>query len=449
MYDLIILGAGPAGYMAAERAGAAGLSTVLVEKSHLGGVCLNEGCVPSKTILYSAKLYSQAGHSQAYGVTVSNASFDLPAVMIRKEKIVDMLRRGIASTLKKCTVTVETGAGTILPKQGDAFAVQVGGRTIEGKRLLICTGSEAIRLPIPGADQKFVFTNREILSNNVVPKNFVVVGGGVIGLEIATFFAEIGSAVTVVELLPSIGGPIDPEISSILQKELEKKGIVFRLEAKVNAIGDHLVTFENQGKSETIVADIVLMSVGRRPVTKGFGLENINVAVEKNAIKTDEHGRTSIPGVWAAGDVNGFSMLAHTAYREAEVCVNDMLGKKDRMRYNAIPGVIYTHPEVATVGLTLDEATRLGHDASCAKLPLSFSARYVAENEGGRGVCKVVIDKKYGTLLGVHMIGGACSEMIFGAAAMIENELRVDDIKDIVFPHPTVSEVIKDAVWHL
>jgi dihydrolipoamide dehydrogenase len=435
--------------MAAERAGAAGLSTVLVEKSHLGGVCLNEGCVPSKTILYSAKLYSQAGHSQAYGVTVSNASFDLAAVMLRKEKIVDTMRRGIASTLKKCKVTVETGSGTILPKQGDAFAVRVGDRTIEGKRLLICTGSEAIRIPIPGADQKFVFTNREILSNNLVPKNFVVVGGGVIGLEIATFFAEIGSAVTVVELLPSIGGPIDPEISSILQKELEKKDIVFRLEAKVNAIGDHSVTFENQGKSETILADIVLMSVGRRPVTKGFGLENINVAVEKNAIKTDEHGRTSIPGVWAAGDVNGFSMLAHTAYREAEVCVNDMLGKKDRMRYNAIPGVIYTHPEVASVGLTLDEATRLGHDASCAKLPLSFSARYVAENEGGRGVCKVVIDKKYGTLLGVHMIGGACSEMIFGAAAMIENELRVDDVKDIVFPHPTVSEIIKDTVWHL
>ena len=449
MYDLIILGAGPAGYMAAERAGAAGLSTVLVEKSHLGGVCLNEGCVPSKTILYSAKLYSQACHSQVYGVTVSNASFDLPAVMLRKEKIVDTMRRGIASTLKKCKVTVETGSGTILPKQGDAFAVQVGDRTIEGKRLLICTGSEAIRIPIPGADQKFVFTNREILSNNLVPKNFVVVGGGVIGLEIATFFAEIGSAVTVVELLPSIGGPIDSEISSILQKELEKKGIVFRLEAKVNAIGDHSVTFENQGKSETILADIVLMSVGRRPVTKGFGLENINVAVEKNAIKTDEHGRTSIPGVWAAGDVNGFSMLAHTAYREAEVCVNDMLGKKDRMRYNAIPGVIYTHPEVATVGMTLDEATKLGHDASCAKLPLSFSGRYLAENEGGRGICKVVIDKKYGTLLGVHMIGGACSEMIFGAAAMIENELRVDDVKDIVFPHPTVSEVIKDAVWHL
>ena len=449
MYDLIILGAGPAGYLAAERAGAAGLNTVLIEKENLGGVCLNEGCIPSKTILHSAKLYRQAGHSQAYGVTASNVMFDLASVMARKEKIIDTLRKGIAATLKKHHVTVETGEGTILSWQDKVFRVQVNSRIVEGTRLLVCTGSKAIRLPIPGADQKFVHTNREILSIDFIPERLVVVGGGVIGLEIATFFAEVGSSVTVIELLTSIGGPIDSEIAQILQKELEKKGVTFRLQAKVTAIGDSSVSFEANGQNESIKADIVLMSVGRKPVTKGIGLENLNVYVENGAIKTDEQGRTNVPGVWAAGDVNGISMLAHTAYREAEVCINDMLHKKDRMRYSAVPAVIYTHPEVATVGLTVDDAEKRGYKVVSAKLPLSYSGRYCVENEGGRGVCKVVIDKQYKTLLGVHMIGGMCSEMIFGAAAMIDNELRVDDIKEIIFPHPTVSEIIKDTLWQI
>jgi dihydrolipoamide dehydrogenase len=448
MYDLIILGGGPAGYCAAERAGAAGMSTLLIEKNFLGGVCLNEGCIPSKTILASAKLYSQAQHSEAFGVKAASVTFDLPTVMARKQKIIESLRKGIASTLKKNRVTVESGEGKIIPKQGSAFCVQVNGRTHEGARLLVCTGSEAIRPPIAGADQPFVYTNKEILSIDHIPKRLVVVGGGVIGLELATFFAEVGTSVTVVELLASIGGPIDAEIAGILQKELEKKGITFKLQAKVTSIGDHTVTYEAGGASESISADIVLMSVGRRPVTKGIGLETLSVFVEKSAIKTDEHGRTSVPGVWAAGDVNGTSMLAHTAYREAEVCVHDMLGTKDLMRYNAIPGVIYTHPEVATVGLTLAEAEKCGYAAKAEKLPLSYNGRYLAENEGGRGICKVVIDGKYGTLLGVHMIGGACSEMIFGAAAMIESELRVKDIKEIVFPHPTVGEIIKDTLYH-
>lgn len=448
MYDLIILGGGPAGYMAAERAGSAGLSTVLIEKKHLGGVCLNEGCIPSKTILHSSKLYSQALHSQAFGVTVSNVTFDLATVMNRKNKIIDTLRKGIASTLKKSQVTIESGEGIILPRRAETFCIQVNGKVIEGKRLLIATGSEAIHPPIPGAEQNFVYTNKEILSVNFIPNELVVVGGGVIGLELATFFAEIGSKVTIIELLSTIGGPIDSEIASILQKELEKKGIVFKLKAKVTSIGDHLVGFETDAGGESVRADIVLMSVGRRAVTRNIGIENLNLYMEKGAIRTDMHGRTNIPGVWAAGDVNGTSMLAHTAYREAEVCINDMLNKKDQMRYNAIPGVIYTHPEVATVGLTLAEAERTGLKAKEEKLPLSYSGRYLAENESGKCICKVVVDAQYGTVLGLHMIGGTCSEMIFGASMMIENQLRINDVKEIVFPHPSVCEVIKDTLWH-
>ncbi|MBD3347298.1 MAG: dihydrolipoyl dehydrogenase [Chitinivibrionales bacterium] len=448
MYDLVILGGGPAGYLSAERAGEAGLNTVLIEKCHLGGVCLNEGCVPSKTILYSSKLFSQAKHSQGFGVTVGDAAFDLKKVMTRKEKVIGALRKGIAATMKKNKVTVVNGEGTVLPKENNAFRVKAGDTIVEGKKLLICTGSEAIRIPIPGADRDFVYTNREILSIDHIPENFVVIGGGVIGLEIANFFAEVGSKVTVVELLPFIGGPIDSDISAALKKEMEKKGIVFKLQSKVVEIGEKSVVYEAGGNKESVDADIVLMSVGRRPVTKGLGFENINLFIDKGAIRVDERGRTNVPDVWAAGDVNGVSMLAHTAYREGEVCINDILGKNDRMRYHAVPGVIYTHPEVATIGLTEKEAAHEGIEVTTAKLPMSYSGRYLAENEAGKGFCKVVVNKETRALLGVHMIGSVCSEMIFGVAPMIENELRVEDIAELVFPHPTVSEIIRDTVKH-
>jgi dihydrolipoamide dehydrogenase len=449
MYDLIVLGGGPAGYYSAERAGAAGLNTVLVEKANLGGVCLNEGCIPSKTILHSAKLYSQARESERFGVSADNVRFDLATVMARKQKIIETLRKGIASTLKKHTVTVVEGEGVIAGREGTAFRVSVGDRTLEGERLLLCTGSEAIRIPIPGADKPHVYTNREILAVDTVPEKLVVIGGGVIGLELATFFAEVGSAVTVVEMLPAIGGPIDTEIGGTLRKELTKKGITFRLEARVTAIGDGSVSCEAGGASEEIPADIVLMSVGRRPVTTGIGLETLNVHTERGAIVVDEKGRTNIPGVWAAGDVNGRSMLAHTAYREGDVCVGDMTGGKQVTRYHAIPGVIYTHPEVAMVGLTEAEAAEAGIATLTAKLPMSYNGRYLAESDGERGICKVVVDKQYGTLLGVHIIGGHCSEMIYGAAALIEDELRVQDIQEIVFPHPTISEIIRDTLMQV
>ena len=446
MYDLIILGAGPAGYYAAEKASEAGMSVVLIEKSFLGGVCLNEGCIPSKTLLFSSKLLKQAKNSENFGVIASDVSFNMSMVISRKEKIVSTLRNGIAFTLKKNSVVVESGSGFILPKQNDVFNIRVGERIIEAQRLLICTGSEPLVPPIPGAQQPFVVTNKEILNSRSIPKNLVVIGGGAIGLEMACFFAEAGSAVTVVELLPSIAGNIDNEISQLLKKELEKTGIRFLLTARVMEIGDKSVVVESDGARSAVPADIVLMSVGRRPMTQGFGLENLGVILEKNAVKTDEKGRTNISGVWAAGDVNGVSMLAHTAYREAQVCIDDMAGKNSAVNYDAIPLVIYTHPEVACVGLTEEEAGRRGLSVVASKLPLSYNGRFCAENEGGRGTCKAVIDKSTKTLVGLHMIGGNCSEMIFGAAAMVENKQTVEDIRKIVFPHPTVSEIIKDTV---
>lgn len=446
MYDLIILGGGPAGYTAAERAGAVGMSAVLIEKKELGGVCLNQGCIPSKTLLHCSKAYASARNSEAFGVTAAGVSFDLATVMSRKAKVVETQRNGIALMLKKNHVAIEHGSGEILSKAGEIFRVRVEDRVVEGSRLLVCTGSEAIRLPIPGANREFVYTNKEALSIATIPKELVIIGGGAIGLEFAVFFAEVGSRVTVVELLPAIGGAIDVEIGRILQRELEKKGVGFRLESSVTEIGDHTVTVKHGDKSETISADIVLMSVGRRPNTAGIGLEALGVTVEKGAVRTDARGRTNVERVWAAGDVNGVSMLAHTAYREAHACVNDMRGISDAVHYGAIPWVIYTHPEVAGAGLTAVEAQKRGIDAAEAKLPLSYNGRFFAENEGSRGQCKVVVDRQRRVILGVHMIGGACSEMIYGAAMMVENGITVDEVDKLVFPHPTVSEIIRDTL---
>jgi dihydrolipoamide dehydrogenase len=446
MHDLIIIGAGPAGYSAAERAGKAGLATLLVEKSRLGGVCLNEGCIPSKTLLHSSKLFAVAKSSEKFGVKATGVSFDLAMAMARKQKIVEAMRSGIAFTLKKNKVEVITGDAMIRGQNNGAFGVSVGETEYQARKILICTGSEAVMPPLPGIKQPFVYTNKEILSASLIPSHLVVIGGGAVGLELATFFAETGSVVSVIEMLPHIGGMLDNDIGLGLKRELEKKGIRFFLQSKATAIGDHAITFECDGKSQTLEADILLVSVGRKPVITGFGIETVNLACEKGAIKTDARGRTNIDGIWAAGDVNGVSMLAHTAYREAQACINDMLGKQDSVNYRAIPSVIYTHPEAATVGLTKDEAAAQGHDAVETRLPMTFNGRYSAETEGERGIIKAVVDAKTKNVLGVHMLGGHCSEMIYGAAAMIERGLTVDDISTIVFPHPTVSEIIKDVM---
>ncbi len=452
IYDLIVLGGGPAGYLAGERAGHAGLKTLVIEKRALGGVCLNEGCVPSKALLYSAKIFDYCnGHGEKYGVTAENAKIDQKKVIARKNKVVSTLVGGIGMQMKKNHVDVEMAFGEILGKDADGFKLKVNNKVFTGRKLIIATGSEAVLPPIPGLKEAyesgFGLTNREVLDLEEIPDNFVVIGGGVIGLEMASYFNSVGSKVTVIEMLDHIAGNTDREISGILKKNYEKKGITFKLSCKVTKIGTDSVEYEENGSLNTIKADKVLFSIGRRPVTKGFGLETLGVEMDRAAIKTDSIGRTNISGLYASGDVNGILMLAHTAYRESEVIVNNLTGKKDLMRYNAIPSVIYTNPEVASVGLTEEDAKKQGYNVKVNTASMMFSGRYVAENEGGDGICKLVIDKDNDRLLGVHMIGNYSSEIIYGAAMMIETEMKIDDIKEVVFPHPTVCEIIREALF--
>lgn len=451
MFDLIVIGGGPAGYLAAERAGHAGLKVVLFEKNSLGGVCLNEGCIPSKALLNSAKLYEHALHSDKYGVTVEGAKLDQKAVVARRGKVVKTLVSGVGAKMKGAGVTVVKENAVIKGRVDGGFCVTAGDKDYEGAKMIICSGSSAVVPSFPGVRENvggFVVTNREVLELPEIPKNFVVIGGGVIGLEMVAYYATAGSKVTVIEMLDHIAGPTDREISTLLQKELEKKGVTFLLSHKCLAVEEGKVVAEApDGNKVEIPADKVLLSIGRRANIQGIGLENIGVETNRAGIIVDEQGRTNIDGVYAAGDCNGHVMLAHTAYREAEVCVNTILGKKDIMRYHANPSVIYTQPEIAACGLTEEEAKAQGIDYEVKKLSMRYSGRFVAENEGGDGLCKILVDKKHRNIIGVHMIGNYSSEIIWGAAEMIELELRVKDAKEIIFPHPTVSEIIRETLW--
>lgn len=450
-YDLIIIGGGPGGYLAAERSGHAGLKVLLIEKRKIGGVCLNEGCIPSKTFLNSAKIYEYATHGEKYGVTSTEVNFDHKKVVTRKNKVVRTLTAGIKANLKAANVTIIEEVAIIEGKDGVNYIVNVNGEKFTAPRLIIASGSTAI-IPsikgmIEGIESGFVLTNREIFDLQEIPKQLVIVGGGVIGLEMAAYFNTVGSQVTVIEMLDHIAGENDRDVSTILKNVLEKKGVTFRLLAKVTETKSTSVMFESDGKVEEIECTKVLLSIGRKPATEALGLETICVELDRASIKTDSRCRTNIPNVYAVGDVNGVFMLAHVAYREAEVAVNNILGKKDIMRYGAIPSIIYTNPEVGAVGETEATAKLKGIDYKLVNIPMMYSGRYVAENEGGTDICKVLVDTKYNKIIGCHMIGSYSSEIIFSVAMMIEQELRIDDIKEFVFPHPTVGEVIREAIF--
>lgn len=449
MYDLAIIGGGPAGYVAAENAGAKGLKTVLFEKRELGGVCLNEGCIPTKTLLYSAKMYEHAQGGKKYGITAENVLFDYKKIADRKTKVVRKLVAGIKMKMENHNVEVVRGDAFI--ESGDTSCIKItcGEQSYEAAHLLICTGSEAFVPPIPGVEgNEAVLTNREILALTAAPASLVIIGGGVIGMEFASFYNSLGVPVTVIEMLPEILGGMDKEVAETLRGIYTKRGVKFCLGCKVTAIEGCTVHYtDGEGNTLTAEGDKILMSVGRRAVLKGFGLENIAVEAERG-IKVNEYMQTTMPNVYAAGDVTGFSLLAHTASREGEVAVNHITGKEDKMEYNAIPGIVYTNPEVSSVGLTEEQATAQGMEYRVSKLPMTYSGRFVAENEGQMGLCKILSDKE-GYVIGVHMVGNPSGEFICAACMAITHKITIEELKRTVFPHPTVSEILKEGLFEL
>lgn len=446
-YDVAIIGGGPAGYTAAERAAASGLSTVLFEKNALGGVCLNEGCVPTKTFLYSAKVYDTIKQASKYAIKADTPSFDFPKIIARKNKVVKKLTAGIRMKMTEQGVVVVNGEAQIKGRSTDGtISVACGGELYEAAYLLICTGSESVIPPISGLAEAAFWTSREALLSKELPASLVIIGGGVIGMEFASFFNSMGAEVHVVEMLDKILGPMDKELSEMLQAEYTKRGIRFYLGHKVTAVCEGEVTVEKDGESFVIRGEKVLLSVGRRPVTKGLGIETLEVEPFRNGIKVNQYMQTSVPNVYACGDITAFSLLAHTAVSEAEVAIKHILGKAGTgMSYKAIPGVVYTNPEIAGVGKTEEELQSEGIAYHVKKIPMAFSGRFVAENEMGNGVCKLILSED-DTVLGAHLLGNPASELIVIAGIAIEKGMKADELGSIVFPHPTVGEIIKEAL---
>ena len=453
LFDLLVVGGGPGGYLCAERASQGGMKVALFEKRALGGTCLNEGCIPTKTLLNSSKMYRHAKESASYGVTVEGVSYDHAKVVARKNKVVKALVSGVGSTMKANKVTVVTAAAVIKGRVDGGYSVEADGQVYEGRRLVIASGSETVVPPVPGLKEGlasgFVMTNREVLDEKTLPKTLVVIGGGVIGLEMAYYFASVGVEVTVIEMMPKIAGATDPEICGILTDAFKKRGMVFKLSCKVLEVKANSVIYEENGEKKEIVCDKVLLSAGRKPSTAGIGVEALGLQMDRAAIAVDRHLCTNVAGVYAIGDCNGKLMLAHTAYREAEVAVNHMLGIPDEMRYDVVPSVIYTDPEVASVGLSKEAAEAKGMTVKEVKLPMSYAGRYLAEVDRGRGFIKLVVDTDKNRLVGCHMVGSYASEIIMTATMMIDTELTPNRLKKLVFPHPTVAEIIREAIFHI
>ena len=443
-YFLAIIGGGPAGYTAAEKASKAGKDVVLFEQNALGGTCLNVGCIPTKSLLYGAKQYFNATHAQKYGVTAENVAFDFGAMQKRKTIVVRKLVAGIKQRLNNEHCTVVSGKAVVISRQDSVVSIECNGETYEAENLMICTGSTNFVPPIPGIkDNPAVWDSTDALAATELPKSIIIVGGGVIGMEFATLYHELGVPVTVIEAMPTILPNLDPEVVQILLEKYKKAGINILTSTKVESLDGGKVT----ANGEVYEAEKVLVSVGRRANLQG--LEALNdIELERGAIKIDEFCKTNLPNVYACGDVTGKIMLAHVASRQAEVAVGRMLKEipLQRIAYNAIPSVVYTNPEIASVGITEAQAESMSIPVEVKKLPMTFSGRFMAENEGETGLCKMIVDAKNHSVLGVHCIGNPCSEFISAASFAVRNGYTVPEFRQVVFPHPTVSEILHEIL---
>ena len=446
-YFLAIIGGGPAGYTTAEKASKAGKEVVLFEQNAVGGTCLNVGCIPTKSLLYGAKQYYNATHAQKYGVTAENVTFDFAAMQKRKTIVVRKLVAGIKQRLNNEHCTLVSGFAKIKDERRTAngeWLIECNGETYEAENLMICTGSTNFVPPIPGIkDNPAVWDSTDALAAAELPKSIIIVGGGVIGMEFATLYHELGIPVTVIEALPTILPNLDPEVVSVLSDKYKKAGINILTETRVESIDGGKVT----ANGEVYEAERILVSVGRRANLNG--LEALkDIELNRGAIVIDDFCKTNLPNVYACGDVTGKIMLAHVAARQAEVAVGRMLKQipLQRIAYNAIPSVVYTNPEIASVGITEAQAAELNIETEVRKLPMTFSGRFMAENEGETGLCKMIIDAKKKSVLGVHMIGNPCSEFVAAASFAVRMGYTTAEFEQVVFPHPTVSEILHEVI---
>ena len=443
-YDIVIVGGGPGGYVAAIKAAQYGAKVALVEKEVVGGICLNHGCIPTKTYLKSAKVYKTVLKSKDFGVTTSGeVGFDWSKILSRKNGVVKQLTTGVAFLLKKNGVDVYYGFGEVK----SANEVVVNNESLKTKNVIIATGSSAVVPPIPGVKEAYekgiVVTSRELLNVKDYPKSIVIVGGGVIGVEFATVFNSFGSKVTVIEMMDGILPTMDDEIRTAYAKTLKRDGIEILTKAEVKKVDDHKVTYSLDGKETTIEGDLILMSVGTRANSKG--LEHLGLEMDRANIKTNDYLQTNVPGIYAIGDVNGKFMLAHVAEHEGITAVQHILKKGHaKMNYDQIPSAIYGFPEIAAIGLTEKEAKARGLDYKVSKVPIAAIGKAVADGEK-EGFVKLIVDNKYLEVIGAHIYAYNATELISEYSVAMVSEATAHEIAHAIHPHPTLSELTKEA----
>ena len=443
-FDIVIVGGGPGGYVAAIKAGQLGYKVAVIERENVGGVCLNWGCIPTKTLLKSAKVFEQFKHAKDYGIDVKPDSFsaNFPDMVKRKDSVVRRLTGGVAALLKKNGATLIKGFGEVV----DATHVKVGEETIEAKFIILATGASVIMPPIPGLqegfDAGFVLTSKEILDLKTLPSSLVIVGGGVIGLEFATIFNSLGTKVTVIEKQPTILSSVDEEIRGLFFKKISKDGVQIITNATVSSLGQGTVTYDVDGKTTDIKVDKVLMAVGMKPNTKSFS--SLNLAMEKAGVQVNEHMQTSVSNVYAIGDVTGKFMLAHVASHAGLVAIDHIHGHDAKMDYRTIPSGIYTFPEIAMVGLTEQDAKAQGIDYKVSTFPVMANGKAMGENEKD-GLVKIIVSKPYNEIIGVHIMASSATEMITEATLAINLEATAEELVNTIHPHPTLAEMIMEA----
>lgn len=444
-FDVIIVGGGPGGYVAAIKGGQLGLKIAVVEKDNVGGVCLNWGCIPTKTLLKSAKVFETFKHAKDYGIDVLADAFKInfPDMIKRKDSVVKRLTGGVAGLLKKNGVTLLKGYGEVT----SPTTVKVGDETYEAKNIILATGATPILPPLPGVKEAyesgFLLTSKEILDLKEQPKELVIIGGGVIGLEFATIFNSIGTKVTVIEKMDRILVPVDDEIRTLFHKKMEKDGVTILTNAGVTAVTASGVTYEQNGQSVTIPADKVLMAVGMRPNVSSFS--SLNLTMERSGVQVNEYMQTSTPNVYAIGDVIGKYMLAHVASHAGLVAIQHIAGNSHvKMDFKVIPSGIYTFPEIAMVGLTEQEAKAQGLDYKVATFPLLANGKAMGENEK-EGLIKVIASQPYNEIIGVHIYSVTATEMITEASLAINLEATAEELVHTIHPHPTLSEMLMEA----
>jgi dihydrolipoamide dehydrogenase len=451
-FDLVVIGAGPGGYVAAARASELGMSVACIDKNYLGGTCLNVGCIPSKALLESSELYyrSKKGLEQ-HGITLGEIGLDLTAMMARKEKIVGNMTKGIEALFKGHSVASFAGTGRLLGDGKVEVAGADGKQVLEAQNVLLATGSTPVQLPALPFDKAHIISSTEALELKEVPHRMVVIGAGAIGLEMGSVWSRLGAEVLVVEFMEQILPGMERELADQLQRLLKRQGMDFKLQTSARGFAIKKGRVELQlaadGKESAEMCDVVLVAVGRRPVVEGLGLEEGGVELdERGRIKIDAHGRTSAEGVWAIGDLVPGPMLAHKAEAEGVAAVERMVGKAGQVNYEAIPGVVYTHPELATVGLSEEMAKEQGREVSIGKYQFRANARAHCMDEID-GLVKIVADAKTDRLLGMHILGAQASNLIAEGVLALEFGASAEDVARTVHAHPALSEVVKEAAW--